>query len=55
MVRKREEGEGRERKEWGAVIDAVSFLLTHRLIGWGQIRRGVIYKPSMSSEGGTTT
>ena len=27
----------------------------HRLIGWGQIRRGVVYKLPMSLEGGTAT
>ena len=37
------------------IVDAVFFLLPHRLIGWGQIRRGVVYKPRTSSEGGTAT
>ena len=31
------------------IVDAVFFLLPHRLIGWGQIRRDVVYKPPTSS------
>ena len=51
--RERERGGGREREREKCYIHAGTFLLPHRLIGWGQIRRGVVYKPP--TEGGTTT
>jgi hypothetical protein len=52
-------GRGRKRERESLIllyfiVDAF-FLLPHRLIGWGQIRRGVVYKPLTSLEGGTAT
>ena len=37
-----------------SVFVLIVVLLSFRLIGWGQIRRGVVYKPPSTSEGGTT-
>ena len=48
----REREREREREGVHCNVEDISFLLYHILIGWGQIRRGVVYKPLTSSEGG---